>query len=243
MYFDIDAHKGCFSTKPDEAYFWHGRSNGCGGQHNAMEIARENNGKTLEMCMLEHREQLQYAGVVFVDKDKDKVSIDYNGNLSEANQFWDDCSKAFAEQASGNIHVIDGFDPRQNGQLECDYPSVYNRIEYPALAQNPNVNSITHIDPFTQQPTKVESFDRQFSNSASSKALSFAGPSSNELSSLAKSQKTDNCVSAGPAPGTVFNLSSAQNGVSAHSQSDTFNSSELPDNLRKSAKSTSGGIT
>lgn len=51
MYFDIDAHKDCFKTNSDEAYFWHGRTNGCGGQDVAMDIASANSGKTLEMCI------------------------------------------------------------------------------------------------------------------------------------------------------------------------------------------------
>ena len=65
MYFDVDAHRGCFNTKPNEAYFWHGHTNGCGGQNNAMNIATANNGKTLEMCMIENRDELEKAGVMF----------------------------------------------------------------------------------------------------------------------------------------------------------------------------------
>ena len=165
MYFDIDAHKDCFKTDANEAYFWHGRTNGCGGQDNSMDIAIHGNGKTLEMCMLEHRDRLEQAGVMFQDKANGTVAIDYGSNLDESRRFWDDCSKSFAEQASGNIHVIDGTDPRPNGQAECDFPSTYNRIEHHALEQNQNVNSITHVDPYTRQPTEIESFNRNYSNS------------------------------------------------------------------------------
>ena len=164
MYFDIDAHKGYFKTNPGEAYFWHGKTNGCGGPENARDIAGEN-GKTLERCMLDHQKELTDAGVDFYTQKNGTVRIDYGSNDDEYNRFWDDCSKAFAEQASGNVHVIEGSDPRPNGQAESDYPSVYNRIEHPALEQNQKVTSITHIDPCTKQITGVEFFDRRHSNS------------------------------------------------------------------------------
>lgn len=160
MYFDIEAHRDCFKTSEDGAYFWHGRSNGVGGQFNAQEIALENNGKTLEMCMFENRNRLEQVGVEFEERKNGKIIITYNGNEDEKTQFWDDCSKVFAEQASGNVHVIEGIDPRPNGQSERDFPSVYNRIEHPALEQNENVCSITHIDPYTKQQTEIESFNR-----------------------------------------------------------------------------------
>lgn len=156
MYFDIDAHRDCFKTNDDEAYFWHGRTDGVGGQDNAMDIASQNGGQTLEMCMLSNRPELEAAGVTFEDKGNGKVSIDYGSNLDESNKFWEDCSKAFAEQSSGNVHVIEGTDPRSNGQSESDFPSVYNRIEHPALEQNQNVNSITYINPSDGKVTGYE---------------------------------------------------------------------------------------
>ena len=159
MFFDIDAHKDCFKTNPDAAYFWHGQTDGIGGQNNAMEIASQNNGKTLEMCMLENRDELEDAGVRFRDNSNGTVDISYGSNEEENNRFWDDCSKSFAEQASGNIHVIDGSDPRQNGQSEKEYPCVYNRLEHPTLEQNEDVNSITHIDPKSQEATEVENLN------------------------------------------------------------------------------------
>lgn len=191
MYFDIDAHRDCFKTNPNEAYFWHGRTNNCGGQDNAMDIAG-NNGKTLEMCMLEHRDQLEKAGVIFEEKDsKEKgkkiYSIDYNGNLEESNRFWEDCSKAFAEQASGNVHVIAGSDPRPNGQSEADFPSTYNRIEHPALEQNPHVNSIIHVSPDNGQQTGCEKFDRV--------SLSFPQNTDNNISGELPPQNTNSPAS------------------------------------------------
>lgn len=168
MYFDVDAHRGCFKTNPNEAYFWHGLTDGCGGPENANNIAGKN-GKTLERCMLDHRDELEKAGVRFKDNNDKTVSIDYGNTIGESKQFWEDCSKSFAEQASGNVHVIEGTDSRPNGQSEKDYPSVYNCVEYPALVQNQNVTSITHIDPATRQQTGVEVFNRQRSIFVSSR--------------------------------------------------------------------------
>lgn len=167
MFFDIDAHRWCFATSPGEAYFWHGLTNGCGGQYVAMDIAKENNGKTLEMCMIEHRDQLEQAGVQFLNRPDGTVEIFYGTNQQECEDFWSNCSKAFADQASGDVHVIEGADLRPNGQSESEYPSVYNRIEHPALEQNQQVNSITQIDPYTRSQTGYESFDTHKSNDKS----------------------------------------------------------------------------
>lgn len=156
MYFDIDAHRDCFKTNSNEAYFWHGQTNGCGGQNNAMDIAEQNNGKTLERCMIDNQDELTKAGVRFNTDPEGNFSISYGSNSDENYRFWDDCSKAFAEQSSGNIHVIDGSDPRPNGQSEAEYQSIYNRIEHPALEKNQDVNSITHVDPYTRRVTGVE---------------------------------------------------------------------------------------
>lgn len=157
MYFNIDAHKDCFKTNENEACFWHGQTNGIGGQDNAMSIANENNGQTLEMCMLDNRDELEKAGVKFRDLPDGTVDISYGSNQDERSRFWEDCSKAFAEQASGDARVIDGKDIRPNGQAESDYPCVYNRIEHPALENNDNVNNIIHIDPESRKTTAVES--------------------------------------------------------------------------------------
>lgn len=166
MYFDIEAHKDCFKTDPNEAYFWHGQTNGIGGQDNAMDIAAENNGKTLEMCMLENRKELEEAGVNFRTYDDGTTAISYGATADEKNNFWESCSKSFAEQASGDVHVIDGKDPRPNGQAESEYPCVYNRIEHDALTSNANVNNIIHIDPESRTPTETESLRQSTSETA-----------------------------------------------------------------------------
>ena len=156
MFFDVEAHRDCFKTDSNEAHFWHGTSNGTGGPDVAKEIATRNEGKTMEMCMVANREELEAAGVCFRDNDDGTISIDYGETREESRRFWDDCSRAYAEQASGNVHVVDGCDPRPNGQAEADFPSTYNRIERPALEKNQDVNSITHVDPCSKEVTGVE---------------------------------------------------------------------------------------
>lgn len=164
MYFDIDAHRDCFKTNKDEAYFWHGQTNGCGGSKNAMDIASQNGGKTLEMCIQENRAELEKAGVKFKDHDDGTVSIDYGNTRDESKRFWGDCSKSFAEQSSGNVHVIEGTDLRPNGQYEKDYPSVYNRIERPTLEQNAKVTSLTIVNPSNGKTISVESVEKNANN-------------------------------------------------------------------------------
>ena len=91
MDFNIKEYAHCFETAPDEAYFWHGQTNGIGGQLNALNIAEERGGKTLEMCMFEHREELKQAGVNFDVEFKDGKSellISY-GKTYEENQVMD----------------------------------------------------------------------------------------------------------------------------------------------------------
>jgi hypothetical protein len=162
MLFDIENYRHCFSTKENEAYFWHGRTNGIGGQLNAQRIAKEHNGKTLEMKVYEHLRELEKFGV---DYDED-FGIIYTGDDPD---FWDKCSKAFAEQASGDIHVIEGTDKRKfsDGRTVSEEEftgSVYRTVEYPALANKEKVNSITSIDAYSGKETgKVERFDREVS--------------------------------------------------------------------------------
>lgn len=234
MYFDIDAHKGCFKTNPDEAYFWHGRTNGCGGQDNAMDIAVENNGKTLEMCMLNHRDQLERAGVEFFTSPDGTVEIFYGSNQQESNKFWEDCSRSFAEQSSGNIHVIEGTDLRPNGQSERDYPNVYNRIEHPALEQNHNVNSITHIDPYTRKASEVELFNQHYSKPIAYDAgsSSMCGPSKDELPAILPPYHSE-AIPAGADNPSSINRNAAE---AANVASNAAESSQ------KAAKSLTGGM-
>lgn len=178
-HFNIKKHMHCFKTEPNEAYFWHGRTSvmyigfndleyssyPIGGQENAEMIARKNGGKTLEMCMREHRDELELAGVHFNDETGE---IRYGDNEIENKEFWDRCSEAFAKQASGDIHVIEGRDPRityHENNIATSTPEenykemVWNRIERPKLEENTDVISITHVDAITGEETDVERFD------------------------------------------------------------------------------------
>lgn len=53
---------------------------------------------------------------------------------------WDAASAEFASGASGNVRVL---------QSQVRINSTWARVEFPALKANPNVSSITAIDPAT----------------------------------------------------------------------------------------------
>lgn len=183
-YFDINTYSHCFKTEANEAYFWHGQTttdgNNYQGQDNAAEIASAHNGKTLEMCMLEHREELEKAGVRFEPSDGELPRISYGNNDEENEAFWRDCSAAFAQQASGDVHVIEGEDvrfdnpinghPEIEGQLEIVPEAEYQKstwatIEHPELEKNEKVTSISQVDAVSGEETgKVEKFDRNTEN-------------------------------------------------------------------------------
>jgi len=146
MDFDIEKYAHCFKTNPDEAYFWHGETKGTGGHDVSMQIAKERSGKTLEMCMIEHRAELEKAGVKF------NSDIRYGDTEQENINFWRDCSQSFAAQARGRVHVIEGTDTRPCGTREHLYTeSVWADVEKPILMglDNYQVYSITAIDPAT----------------------------------------------------------------------------------------------
>ena len=189
MGFDIKKFSYCFKTEKDQAYFWHGITTNderiwhapgekgftvYGGQNNAMKIADENNGKTLERCMLDYQEDLEKAGVKFEFFDNGELmSISY-GDVEETQIFFDECSESFAKQASGNVHVIEGEDLRyyadKDGQFQMlpeEYyaDSTWNRKEHPKLQENPDVDSIIQINSMTGEETgNVEEFDRSNEN-------------------------------------------------------------------------------
>lgn len=56
---------------------------------------------------------------------------------------WRQASADFASGASGNVRVLQGADVRIG--------SIWSDVEYPALISNPNVTSITSINPATGQ--------------------------------------------------------------------------------------------
>lgn len=54
---------------------------------------------------------------------------------------WENASREFAQGASGNVRVLQGETLRTS--------SIWGRIEFPALKANPNVTSITAVNPST----------------------------------------------------------------------------------------------
>jgi len=162
MFFNIDRYYYCFATNENEAYFWHGQttdSNGIhGGMNNARNIAMQNGGKTLEMCMLDNIDELESAGVnIELYSDGSIKEIFYGETEEENEQFWKDCSDAFAKQAQGDVHVIEGTDCRPNGVPESECPCIYNTLEHDMLANyNSDITSITSVDAVTGLETGMK---------------------------------------------------------------------------------------
>ena len=173
MDFDINKYAHCFATKPNEAFFWHGRTtdeNGIahGGPDNAASIASANNGKTLEMCMLANRKELEGAGVAFndyYDEDGFLIGTDISvpGSTQSQQSFWDACSKSFAEQASGDVHVIEGTDNRPDGTPEAKFPHTYNRIERPVLEESLDSEKVIGIIPINANGGKPFAYEEKAS--------------------------------------------------------------------------------
>ncbi|MEZ5749075.1 MAG: hypothetical protein R3D83_04050 [Caenibius sp.] len=115
--------KSALETKPGEATFWSGI--GRGGDKKAAGIARRNGGKTMEDIMLER-------GIDMPEWDADNPA---------SVKAWKDASRMFAEGAKGDVKVVLGDQVRPDG--------IWNSIELPTLQNNPNVTSITAIDPNT----------------------------------------------------------------------------------------------
>ncbi len=117
-------------TKPNEAFFWSGRSvrpdgTYAGGDVNAANIARTRGGTTLESLIS--------------NRNINMPSFDKSNPTSV--QAWEDISSEYAQGASGDVHVVLGNDLRPG--------NIWEGKEFGALTSNPNVNSITSIDPAT----------------------------------------------------------------------------------------------
>jgi RHS repeat-associated protein len=113
------------ATKPNEAFFWSGRTNGIGGDLNAKKIAESRGGVTLEK-LLEDR------GIKMPAWDE------ANPISTKA---WKDISGSYASQVSGKVRGVIG------EQLRPD--AVWTKDELPKLLTNSNVTEITTIDPAT----------------------------------------------------------------------------------------------
>ncbi len=111
-----------FKTKPNEATFWSGL--GSGGPEKAKAFTRSSGGKTLEQLMEERGIELPV----------------FDRNNPASLSAWDEASRMFAQGASGDVKAVLG---------NVNPQSVWNRIELPALKANPNITSITGVDPVT----------------------------------------------------------------------------------------------
>ena len=128
--FDIDDIYDLLKTDPNTAFFWSGTTTDKGGTEwggadRAREIAEDMGGVTLEMVM-------EKNGI-------DPPTWDPNDPVSEKN--WKDISRAYAEQASGEVWGVIGQDLRAN--------NIWENLEYVTLLANPEVTKITLIDPWT----------------------------------------------------------------------------------------------
>jgi len=110
------------ATEANQAVFWSGIP---GGKRQAAEWVEKHGGTTLE-------NQLKKHGIELPPFDRTKP---------ETVAAWENASKQFAEGARGQVRVLQ--------EDAVGVRSVWGRVEYDALIQNPNVTSITAIDPRT----------------------------------------------------------------------------------------------
>ena len=111
------------ATGTDDAVFWSGI--GRGGDATAASWAAKNGGATLESTMAQRGIQLPA----------------WDASNPSVVSAWRQASADSASGASGNVRVLQGADVRIG--------SVWAEVEYPALVSNPNVTSITSINPAT----------------------------------------------------------------------------------------------
>lgn len=127
----IDKVKPLLKTKPNEAFFWSGKTNGTGGQDVALNIARAKGGITLE-------------GLIA----KNKITMpEWDINNPKAIKAWEDVSATYAEQVSGEVRAVIGENLRPG--------NVWENVELPRLKNNPKVTKITTIDPVTGVETVI----------------------------------------------------------------------------------------
>lgn len=123
--FSVAANTG-LATSTNEAVFWSGIR---GGDQAATSWAARNGGMTLETTMAQR-------GVALPVWDASNPAV-----VSALRQ----ASAEFAQGARGNVTVLEGDAVRIN--------SVWAQVEYPALTANPNVTSITAVNPATGSST------------------------------------------------------------------------------------------
>ncbi|MDA8238203.1 MAG: hypothetical protein M0T75_10060 [Chloroflexi bacterium] len=116
----VAARAGRLATGADEAVFWSGIR---GGPVAAADWVAENGGATLEMTLVRRGVHLPAWDAA------SQTSIDA----------WRSASAEFAAGAQGNVRVL------QSDAIRVS--SIWAEVEFPALTANPNVLSITAVDP------------------------------------------------------------------------------------------------
>jgi len=114
-------------TATDEALFWSGLGAGKTGVTGSQAYAAQAGGRTLEMTP---------GGKWLNDMNDLLYSRTSPFTPPEVNQIWRTVSRLFAEQASGQVRVLQG---------QVSPTSVFRTIESPALQANPRVLGIEHI--------------------------------------------------------------------------------------------------
>lgn len=134
--------RGLTQTDPNTAHFWSGRdASGIGvgpdGSGIAERIADGSGGGTLETTLVKNG-----VDPLPVWNRHDPVSV----------QFWEDASKAYAENTNGQVTAVIGSDLRPG--------NIWQNVEIPRLMENPGVTKIEQIDPDTGKSTIIFSRDK-----------------------------------------------------------------------------------
>ncbi len=115
-----------FATGADEAVFWSGIR---GADTSATTWVGKNSGSTLETIMSSRHIELPT----------------YDRNLPSSIEAWQNASSQFADGARGNVRVL------QEDSVRLQ--SIWATKEFPSLTANPDVTSITAVDPRTNVET------------------------------------------------------------------------------------------
>ncbi|TDZ78254.1 hypothetical protein DE4585_04091 [Mycobacteroides salmoniphilum] len=134
--------RGLTQTDPNTAHFWSGRdASGIGvgpdGSGIAERIADGSGGGTLETTLVKNG-----VDPLPVWNRHDPVSV----------QFWEDASRAYAENTNGEVTAVIGSDLRPG--------NIWQNVEIPRLIENPGVAKIEQIDPDTGKSTIIFSRDK-----------------------------------------------------------------------------------
>jgi len=120
-------------TEKNTAFFYSGTTDGIGGIDKALEIAKSKGGTTIDEVLTTQNITLPK----------------FNPTDASISEIWEQTSKAYAKNASGEVKAVIGQTLRDN--------NVWENIELPALISNPNVTKIIKIDPKTLVETIIHS--------------------------------------------------------------------------------------